>query len=711
MAIKISFNGKTLSHPGAYSKLVVADLTGFPLSPTGVVGIIGEAVGGAPGVLDVLNGQAIQSAKDRYKSGPIADALGLLAAPSKDGRIANGASTVIVYKTNDGTQATYDLQDATPTTLAALTTENYGADENQVSALVAAGTIADADAAIAGTVDGPFTLAGGETLIVSANSVVYTFTNTLTGSTTAAAMAAELDDAGKWAPAKPVIATANLLKVDLVLDPLVVTGGAADKGYLDIDPTSTIDTLIGLAGSDRGTAGSRFLTLAKDDLEEVMPEIGTETLLSIKYVGAGVSTAALTISDVGGDRKLTTAIGGLPADDLDITLAELVDGELKSKFTLSSLAALIDGNAAYEASVIAKGDSNATILDYYTAVEINDVALEMKGDMDQMVGDINLLSSLASAVRTSNVSGLLATFADPALFAGATDGVSSNTSFGDGFAALKGIRANNIVPLISKDTGAVSIASVHAFGVTHAIEMWATDGKSERQVWLSQSGSKTDIKDAAKAASFYAVAMLGQEAQVLGADGELTFKDPWATACLAAGMRSGSEVGEPLTFKFANLVDLRAPALDFDPLVDFEEFIDAGVMLLEPVDTGGFRFIVDNTTYGKDANFVYNRGSVVEAAGFVAYDLRKTLEDVFTGTKAKTGEAENIASFIRDKMDQYLEADILVGDDDNEGLGFKNLSVSLTGNRATIDISVTPVQGIDFILPTIYLQDIKQSAA
>jgi hypothetical protein len=85
---------------------------------------------------------------------------------------------------------------------------------------------------------------------------------------------------------------------------------------------------------------------------------------------------------------------------------------------------------------------------------------------------------------------------------------------------------------------------------------------------------------------------------------------------------------------------------------------------------------------------------------------------VFTGTKARTGSAEAIANFVKSRMTVYREpgTDIIVGDDDNKGMGYKNLRVSVEGNTAAIKVTITPVQGIDFILPTIYLANIKQSA-
>lgn len=195
MSIKRTFNGASIIKPGAYSKIVVENLTGFPLQTNGTVAIVGEAAGGQPHVLDILSAQGIQEAKSRYKSGPIADALELLANPSNDERIPNGASKIIVYKTNPSTQSSLNLMNtqSSPVAQVLLKSKNYGSDENQISVSVAVGSIADASAKLDGSISGPFTLAGSETLILKSNSAVYTFTNTLSGSTTAAAMVAEIN--------------------------------------------------------------------------------------------------------------------------------------------------------------------------------------------------------------------------------------------------------------------------------------------------------------------------------------------------------------------------------------------------------------------------------------------------------------------------------------------------------------------------------------
>lgn len=711
MSIKRTFNGATIIKPGAYSKIVVENLTGFPLQPTGVVGIVGEAQGGEPHVLDILSKEGIQDAKARYKSGPIADALEILANPSNDQRIANGASTIVVYKTNNSTQSQLNLRNTRSPAVnqVLLKSKNYGADENLLNVTVAAGDIPDANAVIAGSLAGPFALSGAETLIVNAKNTVYTFTNTLTGSTTAAALIAELNTGARWAPAKPVIAApvGATQRIQITIDPTVVTDAEKDYGYLKIDASSTLDTIVGITGENRGAKGSRIFTFKKNNEQEITAALGGTSRIQIKYVGAGTA-AELTLSEVSGQLKLVTTVTGASGEDLDIVLR---DSNGQVKHTVKTLAELIDSSAVYEATVLSPDvNLNADRLDYYSALDIRNVAAILKSDIDTIVSEINRLSSLVVASKIVNVYRELATFSLAQFFSGASDGSSSNSDFANGFTAFKDERINVVVPLISEDQGAITIDSVNALAKSHVIEMWSTTGRSERHAFVSKNTSKTGLVDAAKSLQSGFVSIVGQRSRVLDRKGDLVWLDPWASACLLAGMRAGAEVGEPLTSKLVNVNNMDVEDASWSPRKDFAELIEAGVTIFEPLDTGGFRCVLGNTTYGIDANFVFNRESVVQAAGFVAYDLRYNLDLVFTGTKARTGSAEAIANFIKARMSTYLESDIIVGDDLNEGLGYKNLRVSIQGNTAVINVSVTPVQGIDFLLPTIYLADIRQSA-
>jgi len=712
MAIARTFNGATLLDPGVYSRLIVENLAGFPLQPTGFVGIIGEAQGGRPRVLDILQQTEIQDAKARYKSGPIADSLDLLLTPSNDPRIANGASKIVVYKVNDSTQSTLPLPSAIPSDIVTLSSRNFGADENNLTALVSEGAVPDENAFRVGSIDGPFTLTGGETLVLDVNGVTYTYTETLgAGVHTTAALATNMDSGGNWAPSKPIIADpypASPLKIRITLDPVVVVGGELDYGYIKVDAASTIDTIVGITGEDRGQKGSRVITFEKSSVEEITLEMGGPEFMSIKYVGAGTS-CLVDVLRVAGELKFVTTCAGAAVDDLDIVLE---DAEGRNKFTVKELVAQINAITEYDAVVLFAQDPerNANQMDYYDDLEVIDVAGVLKRDVVDMVDFINTFSALAVAAREDNVYRVIETFTDAQLFTGAVDGSATNSDWADGFNAFKEERLNTIVPLLSADKGAVSIDSVNILAANHVKDAWSTVGRSERNAYVSKLTSKDELKDAARALNTAFVSITGQDARVLNRDSELVWQDPWSMGCIAAGMQAGSPVGEPITKKLLNVNDVRVRDGSWSPGQNTNEMIDAGILFSQRLDTGGHRWAVGNTTYGRDPSFVFNRISVIEAAGFVAFDLRFNLDLVFIGTKARTGTAEAVANFVRNRMSTYLTEDIIVGDDLNDGLGYKNLRVQVEGNTVIINVSVTPVQGIDFILPTIYLADIRQSA-
>lgn len=711
MAIKITFNGASIVKPGAYSKTVVQNLTGFPLQETGIVGILGEANGGEPRVLDILTREGIQDAKARYKDSDIADALGILSAPSSDPRIVNGASTIIVYKTNLSTTATDNLANAVPANILTLTSKNWGQDENDINYTIAAGTVAEADAEIEGTIAGTYNLSGSETLIVEINAVTHTFTNTLVGGSIAAsALIVEMNDDTKWGPGNaPVTVAANTVGtgIKITLDTVEIAGGELDYGYIQVDATSTIDTIIGITGEDRGDRGSKIFTVKKGTFEEISSEIGGVNQITIQYDGAGTG-CLLSIQDAAGERKLTTTCAGASGDDLDLVLE---NSSGVNQFTIQSLVDQIDALSGYTVVVTGPNpDRNANELDYQLNLQLLDVAAELRADIFDTKFELDTFGTLMGVTIISNAIRAYVNVSTPAFLTGGTNGISANSDFVNGLVAMEAVRINTIVPLISQDVGALTVDSINTSAKTHVIKMWSTTGKSERNAYVSKNTSKADLRSVSRTLNNQYTSMLGQQIKILNQFGDLVWRDPWAFACVCAGLQAGSEVGEPTTFKIMNVNDLRVEDGTWDPKADFTSMIEDGVTIAEPLDTGGFRIVLGNTTYVTDGSFVFNRMSVVEAAGFVAFDLRANLEIEFTGTKAKTGTAVAIENFITARMTVYRDADIIVGDDLNDSLGYKDLSVTLTGGTAVITISVTPVQGIDFLLPTIYLADIKQTA-
>lgn len=118
MAINVSFNGATIFKPGAYSKTTIDLGGGFPLSPTGIVAILGEADAGAPGSAEtniannVFGPDQLVQIREKYDKGNIVDACNFLFSPGADGAIPSGAQAVYIYKTNASVRATLDPVEA-----------------------------------------------------------------------------------------------------------------------------------------------------------------------------------------------------------------------------------------------------------------------------------------------------------------------------------------------------------------------------------------------------------------------------------------------------------------------------------------------------------------------------------------------------------------------------------------------------------------------
>lgn len=599
MAITRNFNGASIRKPGAYSRTTTNLSGGFPIAPTGVVAIIGEAEGGEPGSsagVVTYTSQDIAALIQTYKSGPIVDAARILTAPARDSRVANGASIIRVYKTNASTKSTLALDNSASTTLFNVSSRNYGEDENLISVTVTAGVV-DTDA--------------------------------------------------------------------------------------------------------------RIITIQKGQTTETLPENANETLLNIQYDGA-LADADLTIQG----EVLAVATTGA-AEDFSITLTNK---------SVQDVVDLINAQPTFTANTTIKlpAATQASRLDpISTDVDLTSAAADLKGAQQELLDIINGQSSLISAAKVDNVEGQI-TAITKTFLSGASRGASTNTTFQNGFDAHLALRSNIVVPLISRDAADMitsgetdpastfTVDAVNLQAVTHCITASNTKNRSERNCYVSVKGTFANSQDASQDLNSERASMLFQDVEVVGADGNLKWLDPWAAACIVAGIQAGTDVGEPATFKGINVNGIRHSSYNQKTQVDLA--IDAGLLPLEERDSGGFRVVVHNSTYNNDANFVFNRPSVLEAADTVAYNLRQQLEAIFTGTKARTGTAEAIYNTVVSIMTTFLNADIIVGDDTNDLLGWKDLLVNVNGNTATIQITITPVQGVDFILADITLDDIRQSA-
>jgi len=718
MAIKKNFKGTTVVKPGGFSVIDTTLLTNIGLGASGVVAIVGTADGGEPNVVHELSGSQINSAKETFVDGAIAKVLDLLANPSQDARVPSGASKILVYKTNQSTQATKALQNQadTPVDVLDLTSENYGVAENNINVQITAGDVEDSNAVLTGTPGAATYDMSSGTLVVTVNGTAYTYTPlagdfAVPASATPAEVRDSLNTDARWAADRPVVASLDGNAVVLTL----IEDAAFDANQLEYGvmvASGTLQTELDLpATAARGVKGSRIIILKKSGEIETSSDLGTEEKLTIEYTGAG-TVAELSVQDFAGVKKLTTTITGGPGgEDLDI--------ELGDQLTVEDLVDLINAETVYtctsdffnKETKLAKDE-----LDYYLDLDILNAEAVLYGTLVEIEAYVNDFSELATADYKSNVEGQIDIMASAEFFTGGTKGGAANSHFQAAFDELKGHRVNVVVPLVSADgvgDDTFTVASVNSQCEAHVDFMNGITGKSERQGVVSIDGTKTEVKAAAKALNSQNVSIVFQKPTVLNNLGTLEQMDPYALACILAGTASGTAVGEPATHKL-----VRAVAMTQDASIDIKEdgveLIEAGVAYVEQTDSGAFRWAIDNTTYSKDDNGVFNRRHVFEAVLYTSYELRTYLETLFTGTKAATGIAEAIKNAAIFRLAQLRDEDILVDGNDDDGTlipAFRDILVEISGGTAEIQVTITPVPGIDFILITSFVTELTASAS
>lgn len=742
MGIIQQFNGASLRIPGAYSSQKVKQTGGLPLLESGVVGIVGEALKGPPGTISGIlefDSSTLTDLISIYGDGPVVDGARALVNASNDARIANGANRILVFKTNDSTQASLALDTGWGT----LTSANYGTEENLINITI------DEDTSETWTLefgaDWTTTPSSNLTLRVNGGGLV---TLIAASCTSAAATVTEINSKLNTELGTIGINYASTVVNRISID-LAISGTGAKRDGMGI----SLEFVASAEYNDIGvTVAQQGIALVAGVSEVSLIASNPTRSFTVNRQSDGITeTSASTIGEVGGAPFLTIGCNATTSCELTITStnfntvavgtgASNLTLLLNNFATLNDLATFINAQTGYSCTIPTgiNGGLPPTVLDRVSGVGIDASTSsiepgQVKADAYSVTNFFDLNVSLVTAAQTSFL-GLPDTL-EQTFLAGGTRGSSSSSSFDAGFTAFEAETIDTIIPLISQSasddiaedasytdsSSAYDIDSVHTQAREHCKKMSNTQNRSERNCYVGLRDTFEACKTEAKALNSEFVSLCIQDVQVVGTDGNLTFKQPHVLACLIAGIQAGGEVGEPATFKFIAANGIKhvkkqgaTPSIlqlfNSDKIGDKNQAIDAGITVIEAPSSGGVRIVLGNTTYQRDANFVFNRVSVLEAANFVAKTLRKHLEDTFIGEKARTGTAESIRNFTIAEMRVFLDADIIVGDDTNKGLGWKNLAVSVNGNVATLDITITPVQGIDFILARIVLDNIRQTA-
>jgi hypothetical protein len=589
---------------------------------------------------------------------------------------------------------------------------------------------------VTGFPPGDITGSGPLTLVLRIQGADSSFDNTFTTPVVAsrAALQSALNNAGNWSNGLPVGVS------------LTVAGAS--------DAAATIEIVRSAAGSPNQEGYGRNFELVSGSM------LVAANLSAGLYVAGQENQVIITISN---KRDLTvesTTIGG----NIVLKIGRQDSGAINPKVTINATQILLINNAASEyalnlsdfstISQLADFISSSTGGNWSAAVGSNLYGQLPTSSMDKVVNvgaqasslspnalpaqikkdaaDVASFFSQSASVEMLNQATLgLPDAAAETYLAGGAKGASQTADMVNALTAFTKIRVNSVVPLFSRDATAdiadaltdaasnYTIAGIHQAVKTHCSLMATTKKRSERQGYLSMKASYANCKLESQTLADARQQLTIQDVRQNDSNGVIMWFQPWAGACMLAGARGGSPVGNPMTFKYFNMSGIRQTAQpmstpeanivnDFDPDTQYDDAIQNGITFLDHPQTGGFRLVLDNTTYGKDGNWVYNRGNVLYAADVLAYDFRNQLENIYVGLK-NTVRAVEIQSTCESILSTYLAQGITVSTSDAKS-GFKQLIVQINGNTVNISVVVKLVEGIDFILADITLQRASQTA-
>lgn len=736
MAINVSFAGSTIYKPGAYSKTKIDLGGGFPLSPTGLVAIMGEAEGGMPGSDEIniadnyFSPDQMQSIRDKYVSGPIVDACNFLFSPGADGAIPAGAQAVYIYKTNASVQASKVL----PTNFGTVKAIEYGTGGNRISIknVVTDETVAEAVSTAAKDLTTPLFAFHDTFKIRVDGSKLYTFEFPAAAADidTVAELDSALNLAGNWTPSKPTIDMAvsgsNAAAIVTFSMPDTNTHLKPNSRTFElVDGVGTPLAKLNIVAGFKVPANNAMCTLTVNQKRDLIVEsdiLGGNIVLSAVYYNAGTNATDDASIKVEADKVTLTDTNG-SAEYIKAeytTLNQMIaDMSIRTGWTISVASTAFgvlspDCLDLCDIKANSNSASNKPARIYKNAYEVS----EFFAASQLVVQD--------SATATA---GLPDALSEVALTGGAK-GATLSSEITNALTALEKVRVNSVIPLFSRDAtddisdfltddaSTYTIDAIHQAVKSHLSKMATIKNRSERQGYFSIKDSWTNCKEVAATIAYERGQLFVQEVKQIDSLGVIKWFQPWALACIVAGARAGSPIGLPMTYKFMNISGARhtgtqlmttpesAIVVDFDPDLQYEDAILNGISFVEAPQTGGFRLVLDNTTYNRDANWVLNRGNVLYAADVLAYDFRNQLERIYVGLK-NTVRASEVKVMCESILGTYLSQGITVSTPDARN-GFKDLIVQINGNTINISVTVKLVEGIDFVLADITVQRAQQ---
>jgi hypothetical protein len=451
-----------------------------------------------------------------------------------------------------------------------------------------------------------------------------------------------------------------------------------------------------------------------DNVQESYVGVGGNAVLELGYLG---TTASVNVSDT---SLVFTVTGGAGAD-LTVNYSNFPN--------LTSLAEYVSTQTGYSATVSSNafGALSPSVLDQGTYTLCTSSAASarpcvIKKDVYDFEQAIAQSPTVSAEMGDGGLKGLPEPTSVDSFFTGGAKNGTTGAAFNSAVDELAKINCNFVIPLFSRDatddiaddltesSSTYTISAINAYVKSHCIAMSTPKRKKHRLGMCSFKGTFANGKIQAQNLASARTALMIQDVKAVGMDGSITQFQPWYGAVVAGGMQA---IGlyRSISRKFANISGIVNPS-GFSPKDDgqLEDALNCGILVLESPPTGGFRFVSDQTTYGKDSNFVYNSLQVMYTSDFMAVDLANSFDNFAVGQAISDISAGAALVFLQTKMGQYFN-NKLIAPSGNSTAGYDSATVTIDGPVMRVGVNAYVTNAISFVLISFDVSQVSQSAS
>lgn len=314
--------------------------------------------------------------------------------------------------------------------------------------------------------------------------------------------------------------------------------------------------------------------------------------------------------------------------------------------------------------------------------------------------------------------------ATPQFFAGGAKAGTSSLDVVNAIDACEELTTNFVITLFSQNasldvaagltdpTSTYTIAAIDAYLKSHVLAMSAVTARANREGLCSIQDTYANVKQQAGQLNSFRIGLCFQQVQITNAStGPISTFQPWMASCIAGGMQAAAGY-RGIVKKFANVSNVITPDGDWSPknYGNRVDALQAGLLFMEPVSTGGIRWTSDQMTYTTDNNFVYNSLQAVYVSDLVILSLIDTFNRSIVGNSVADITASSALSVLAGAMFNYKRLKYIAPSDDAPQ-GYKNAKSKLNGGVLQIWCEIKLAGLIYFVPIYLTISQVQQSAS